>query len=322
MENKITIVIPLYDRQDKTKIFFKNNINKKINYFFCDGGKTNLNENFIKNKLNENIIYKKFITDKYLPYDYLKKILVSIKKVSTKYIMLADNDDFLNVNAILKCVNFLENNKEFQLASGDTLHIRNSSKKNLYHITPGIRSSRIYDNKKGLQNIFNYYSLQKHNHIVYYSIFRKKFLIKIFNELITIPNFSMHHFEYFFNSLVIFSGRYKYINCVHYVRLQNSSQSLNVELNKNKNKKDDILIKSSFNRLKNISSKKFNFNKNEFEKLLNNYFNSHEKRKKENKFFKFIRIKNNFFSIFYIYPLRISTIIKKIDFIKKINFYL
>ena len=136
MKNKITIVVPLYGREDKTKIFLDNNINKNADYFFCDGGKTKSNEVLIKKILKENFYYKKFKTDRKLPYDYIKKILVSIKSVNSKYIMLADNDDFLNFKAIFKCIDILENNKGYQLASGDILHIRTSKINHKYHITP------------------------------------------------------------------------------------------------------------------------------------------------------------------------------------------
>ena len=320
MKNKITIVVPLYGREDKTKIFLDNNINKNADYFFCDGGKTKSNEVLIKKILKENFYYKKFKTDRKLPYDYIKKILVSIKSVNSKYIMLADNDDFLNFKAIFKCIDILENNKGYQLASGDILHIRTSKINHKYHITPGIRSSRIYDDKKGKQNILNYFSLNLHNHILYYSIFRRNFLIKIFSELMIIKNFSMNHFEYFFNSLVIFYGKYKYVNCIHYIRLQNSIQSLNIKLNKKKN--DNLLVKSSLNKLINISAKKFNFDKKEFEQILSNYFNIHKKKRLEKKVLNFMKLKNYFFSIFYRYPFSISSIIKKINLLKEINFYL
>ena len=226
----------------------------------------------------------------------------------------------MNFKAIFKCIDILEKNKEYQFASGDILHLRNSKIKDKYHITPGIRSSKIYDNKKGAQNILNYFSFKYYNHIVYYAVFRRNFLIKIFNELITIKNFSMKHFEYFFNSLAIYYGKYKYVNCIHYIRLQNPSQSLNIKLSKKKN--DNLHLSSSLDKLINISVKKFDFNKKEFEKILNNYFRIHEKIRKEKKFPTYTKIKNYFFSIFYRYPLSLSTIIKKINLLKKINFYL
>ena len=130
----------------------------------------------------------------------------------------------------------------------------------------------------------------------------------------------MNHFEYFFNSLVIFYGKYKYVNCIHYIRLQNSIQSLNIKLNKKKN--DNLLVKSSLNKLINISAKKFNFDKKEFEQILSNYFNIHKKKRLEKKVLNLMKLKNYFFSIFYRYPFSISSIIKKINLLKEINFYL
>ena len=237
--------------------------------------------------------------------------------INTEYVMLADNDDFLNFYGINKCLNYLINNGDFDFAGGDTLFIRKSRIKNKYHLTPGQKNSKVYDSKKGKENVINYLSNKKFNTIVYYSIFKKDFLLTVLNNLINTKNISMNHFEIFFNIFSIFYGKFKYIKCNHYIRLHNATGSLNAKI-----KKDfRILIeeeqfKKSLNSMK-LLLKSLNFLDEEANELINYYYFSIEKEKKDKLNAIVKKIINFIIELFYIYPLSITNLINKINLFKK-----
>ena len=317
MKNIITIIIPLYERIENTEIFLKNNIYSKYNYFFCDGGYSNIHQETFNSIQGQNIYYKKFKTDKNLPYDIIKKIKSSLEIINTEYVMLADNDDFLNFYGINKCIDYLKNNNDFDFVGGDTLFIRESRIKNKYHLTPGQKNSKIYDSKKGKENIINYFSKKKSNTIVYYSIFKKDFLMTVLNNLVNTKNISMNHFEIFFNIISIFYGKFKYVKCNHYIRLHNSSGSLNAKI-----KKDfRILIqeeqfRKSLNSMKSLLED-LNFLEKEANELLNNYYIGIEQEKKNKGKIILNKIVNFIIELLYIYPFSITKLIDKINIFKK-----
>ena len=237
--------------------------------------------------------------------------------INTEYVMLADNDDFLNFYGINKCLNYLKNNNDFDFTGGDTLFIRKSRIQNKYHLTPGQRNSKIYDSEKGKMNVVNYFSKKKYNDIVYYSIFKKDFLVTVLNKLINTKNISMNHFEIFFNIFSIFYGKFKYIKCNHYIRLHNPSGSLNAKIKKDfKILIEEEQFKKSLNSLK-LLLKNLNFLDDEANELINNYYIGIEKEKKDKSKIIVKRIINFIIELFYIYPLSITNLINKINIFKK-----
>ena len=317
MKNNLTIIIPLYERVENTEIFLKNNIYSEYNYFFCDGGYSNEHQKKFSSIHSQNIYYKKFTTDTILPYDIVKKIISSLEMINTEYVMLVDNDDFLNFYGINKCLNYLKNNNDFDFTGGDTLFIRTSRIQNKYHLTPGKKNSKIYDSKKGKKNVVNYFSKKKFNDIVYYSIFKKDFLVTILNKLINTKNISLYHFEIFFNVLAIFYGKFKYIECNHYIRLHNASGSLNAKIKKDfKILFEEEQFKKSLNSLK-LLLKNLNFLDDEANELINNYYIGKVKEKKDKLKIIKKRIINFIIVLFYLYPLSITSLINKINIFKK-----
>lgn len=317
MKNIITIVIPLYERDENTEIFLKNNIYSKYDYFFCDGGYSNIHQKKFNSIKSKNIYYKKFKTDKNLPYDMVKKIKSSLEIINTKYVMLSDNDDFLNYYGINKCINYLENNNDFDFVGGDTLFIRKSRIKNKYHLTPGQKNSKIYDSKKGKENVINYFSKKKSNTIVYYSIFKKDFLITVLHNFINTKNISMNHFEIFFNIISVFYGKFKYIKCNHYIRLHNASGSLNSKIKKDfKTLIREEQFKRSLISMKSLL-KDLNFLEKEADELLDSYYIGIENEKKNKGKIIVNKLVNFIIELLYLYPFSITKLINNINIFKK-----
>ncbi len=52
--------------------------------------------------------------------EYFTKVAEALKRVSTPYVMRADDDDFLGVSGIERCLDFLDRNPDFVAAAGQT----------------------------------------------------------------------------------------------------------------------------------------------------------------------------------------------------------
>ena len=92
----------------------------KFNIIVADGSGLEEIENYFKNDLNIkklNFRYIKYPKDQTYS-DYFAKLSDSINKVETKYIILADDDDFLSFQGLEKSVEFLENNNDYVTCRG------------------------------------------------------------------------------------------------------------------------------------------------------------------------------------------------------------
>ena len=92
----------------------------KFTIIVADGSGLEEIENYFKNDLSIkklNFRYIKYPKDQTYS-DYFAKLSDSINKVETKYIILADDDDFLSFQGIKKSVDFLENNNDYIICRG------------------------------------------------------------------------------------------------------------------------------------------------------------------------------------------------------------
>ena len=92
----------------------------KFTIIVADGSGLEEIENYFKNDLSIkklNFRYIKYPKDQTYS-DYFAKLSDSINKVETKYIILADDDDFLSFQGIKKSVEFLENNNDYVTCRG------------------------------------------------------------------------------------------------------------------------------------------------------------------------------------------------------------
>jgi len=92
----------------------------KFTIIVADGSGLEEIENYFKNDLSIkklNFRYIKYPKDQTYS-DYFAKLSDSINKVETKYIILADDDDFYSFQGIEKSVEFLENNDDYVTCRG------------------------------------------------------------------------------------------------------------------------------------------------------------------------------------------------------------
>ena len=116
MQNQLTIILFILERQDFTLRFLRyfNNFRFPYSLIIGDGSKLEISKEIeIEINKNKNIIYKKFKNEydiKLNKYDYNKyfvRQLECIKIVKTKYFKFISDDDFFLESSLIKMINFL-----------------------------------------------------------------------------------------------------------------------------------------------------------------------------------------------------------------------
>lgn len=99
---------------------YMNFLNYPFKIIIADGGRNQQIENILKEKStfsNLDYDYLRYPYDQTLD-DFHEKMSDSIEKISTPLASIMDNDDFLLLAGVEKCVNFLKNNKDYSSARG------------------------------------------------------------------------------------------------------------------------------------------------------------------------------------------------------------
>ena len=173
MSKNLTIILLLKDREQFNKRFInyftENNLN--FNLFISDGSKKKLGNKILKKIKNErNINYYYFGEDKSYKI-YFKKVYKTLKKINSKYVLFASNDDFLNYKQIKVCLDYLENKKDYIGAGGELIGF------NLIDKETNLKVSN-------LKRIYEYIKLDNENSIKRFQTYIKKFSDMTFNCLI------------------------------------------------------------------------------------------------------------------------------------------
>jgi glycosyltransferase domain-containing protein len=255
----ITILLTIFNRVDYTNkwLDYAEQSNVPFKIFISDGG----NIKNIKKKLNLkkrklDITYKKF--KYYKNYNYFfEKYYLSVKKIKSKYIFIAEDDDYIFPNSIIKSARFLDNNRKFSCASGINClgdFIRNNGK----FLALSLRNESKEKTKSLLSNIpelrlIEFYS--KKNVTIHNALHRKESLLKTFKILNSRNFLNLFVTELIFCLSVIYNGKVARINHIDYIKMDNTnlSSSANFEklksfsmISKTKNFKEEnnLILKS------------------------------------------------------------------------------
>lgn len=161
------------------------------------------------------------ITYKYERYndsdfnEYYKKIAHALTRINSKYVMFADNDDFLLPQGINRSIDFLNTNDDFVGASGRIgffyLFSFKTKKTNNFLGTPylifpqhGGYAPRSLDKIKAVERIES--AAQLYN-VTYYSVFRTITLRHVASENAEICFNSLYSSELFLHLKLLCSGR-------------------------------------------------------------------------------------------------------------------
>ena len=272
MKSNLTIILFLKDRHEFNKRFINYFLEKSqnINLIISDGGKKKLSGDIRKSLRKFNRIkYIKFPEDKsYILY--YQKIFKSLKFVKTKFVLFADNDDFLVYENIIQCLKFLANKGEYIGAGGTMIGFNMLKKKN--------RDFKL----SNLSIIYNQINLDQNNKIDRFNNFIKNFSDLprncIIKKDVLIKNYSQasklfknnvelkDHFSALFN---IIHGKIKILNkpmIMHQTHLNSEGGSRFDTILKNFSNKNFIKDLILFD---NVLSKKLKCKKNF---ILENYF--------------------------------------------------
>lgn len=221
--NKLTILLTLRERANFTKTWFLNNYSTELDYIIADGSVSDENEIFFRNNQKDNINFVRFPVDKSLE-DYHKKVWDASLLLKTPYVMTCDNDDFLNMYGIKKCMQYLEDNDEYGFCGGKILGVIGTNKE----LSNGISSYKLkygttvdnssLDNlsaENGIKQMFRPYKY------IWYSVYRTDIFQKTWKSVYQAKLSSGHLVEMIQSQLSFCYGKYKDLNVNTYIRLEN-----------------------------------------------------------------------------------------------------
>jgi len=188
MQTKLTICLFILERQNFTLRFLRYFNEKKIPYdlIIGDGSRVKLNDKILneikKNKKIQYIKFKNEYNKKLKEYDHNKfylRIIYCLKKVKTKYVKFISDDDMIINYSTENCINFLENNSNYDGAGGsgldfvlDSKYYGNIKDINHFYLLKNFSSDKIIKKvKKFYEKSFD----------CWHVIFKTKKILKIFN---------------------------------------------------------------------------------------------------------------------------------------------
>jgi glycosyltransferase domain-containing protein len=127
-QQELTIILQIRDRHRYTIRWLNYALKKNCRFkiYIADGS----SNNEIKKYLNRNKSLQK-LDIKYVKTDYdknwkiySKKILYALQNIKTKYILLADDDDFYDFKNLQKCIDTLNKDLDLVSCGGQTIHFK------------------------------------------------------------------------------------------------------------------------------------------------------------------------------------------------------
>lgn len=218
----ITIVLPLKDRPDETKIWLEHNIFEGFCYLIADGSTSDENESVCRPYLSENVRYFRYPPD--LAYeDFLKKIIDAISLVETDFMMMADSDDFLLEEGLSEMAETIERDPEISLIQG---------KVGMVMPAAGSTYKRISDWACDIRNegscFANLTSALADYYHLYYALIRVDLQKQVLGTLKDVKSNSFLFHEYFHTFLLLsVAERFATLPHYYYVRLLNKVSSSN-----------------------------------------------------------------------------------------------
>lgn len=230
--SNITFLLPLWDRSYYTKTWLKHNILPECNYYIADGGMGNENEDLFKNVSLANVTYVRYPKD-ITSHDFIKKMHHAANQIKTKYVMVVDNDDFINFDGIIQCINLLEKDSRAVCAGGVMYGIRqsNSTSEGFRYDLP-LKATDNYT----LHNLSRFKAivqLFKNYRYLWYSIFRSEDHKKIWEDIKTCNISNLFLVEILHTELAFCYGKYAHVKRNHYIRLKNPITSCAAALSLN-----------------------------------------------------------------------------------------
>lgn len=222
-EFELTFVLTLKGRANYSESWIKNNLRPGYRFYVADGSSDDLNKQIFEKNIHKNLVYKFYGEDRTVK-DYLNKIVASILAVKTEYVMLCDNDDFINYTGIKECIKILDNNRDFTCAGGNISSVfKSRSSNHLYNLpVPFFSTKSIHNISKPFEA---FKEIRKDYKYLWYAVYRKNDLLKIWKQIVELDIHDLFFVEILQVDLALRYGRYFNIEYNHYIRLMNTNGS-------------------------------------------------------------------------------------------------
>ena len=225
----VTILLTIFNRVDYTKkwLDYAEQSNVPFKIFISDGGNIkNIKKKLNLKKRNLDITYKKF--KYYKNYNYMfEKFYLSVKQIKSKYIFIAEDDDYIFSNSILKSAKFLDKNRKFSCAKGiNCLGDLISNNGKVLALT--LRNEGMEKKKSLLSDFSDLRLIQyyKENHLSFYNaLHRRDSLLKTFKILNSRNFLNLFITELIFCLSVIYNGKVARLNHIDYIKMDNTQLS-------------------------------------------------------------------------------------------------
>ena len=204
-----------------------NEIKIKFPIFIADGGR---NLEFIdhirsKNFRDLNFTYTHFGPDTTYQ-NYFEKIYSALTKVSSKYAVLADDDDFFLESGLSKSIEFLNNYEDYSSCGGIQGGIYNYSKSGEfdgnYRLTNSIYKNTNLEHNVPLERVSNH--LLKYSSL-YYDVHKTKDIRDIYHSICKMELHDLYMVEHYFQIASLINGKNKKLNSPYIVRQHNNPTS-------------------------------------------------------------------------------------------------
>lgn len=193
MKDSLTICLPLYGREELTLRFLDhaNKIRLPYNIIISDGKPSQFTQSLADSYRFPCIRYRYLKFNDISPQAYIEKICTSLSQVDTRYVALADNDDFLVPTGIEKCINFLDANPEFVACGGRISRFHLSDRRGNTYTAHGkcsffdvrFANSLFTDKNESSSATERIESILASYNPIYYHIYRTKALLSAFEDL-------------------------------------------------------------------------------------------------------------------------------------------
>ncbi len=258
LKSKLTIVLTLKDREAFTRrwMWYMNDQCCPYKILIADGGRNESIEYELRepsNYPNLDYEYIRYAFD-YDWKDFYAKQLDVCKKVLTKYLLFADNDDFYVLDKIPSIINFLDENCDYSGCRGSIAHLfllsaqgKIENRPTGYAYRTEMHESKSIENERFIDRSETFFSeVIKYNHwINWYCILRSD---QVVNSLDRIYKYNFSNVvlnEILFNLMILRHGKIKTIESIFYLRQIGSSQG-GGDLQKNSNTLESFLIDDAF----------------------------------------------------------------------------
>ncbi len=172
MQDSLTIVLPILNNQEFTLRFLKYYNHFSFNYrlIIADGSKKKIGKRInLEIKKNKKITYSN-LYKRYKSKDIFKRCSYILSFIKTPFVKVMANDDFFIDHTVKKCINFLKNNKEYNIAGGYLIdfNLKNNFSGKLFSLNP-IYKLKSNSSKSSVQRINHYTNNGLHSttHFVY-----------------------------------------------------------------------------------------------------------------------------------------------------------